>query len=372
MTDRPRPDSDSDLHQRPVLVTGATGYVAGWIVERLLRRGCTVHAAVRDPDDETKRAALDALARERGGTIRWFRADLLDEGSYAEAMAGCGVVMHTASPFTLRVDDPERDLVAPARLGTRNVLEQAERTDSVRRVVVTSSCAAIYGDNADLARVPGDAFTENDWNQTSSLHHQPYSYSKTLAEREAWAIAGRQNRFDVVTINPSLVLGPGIRPFPGSESFQVLARLADGTMRPGVPDFGIGIVDVRDVADAHVAAAFRQAAKGRYIVSGHDSDFPELAKILRQRYGDRFPFPRRVLPKWVAWLFGPIADRSISRRVIARNVGLPFRADNTKSRKELGIAYRPLEDSVLGMFEQIVEHGLVRPRGERARGRAAG
>ena len=82
--------------------------------------------------------------------MAYFKADLRDEGSYAEAMAGCQVVFHTASPFKLDVADPQEELVAPAQAGTRNVLEEVNRTPSVKRVVLTSSCAAIYGDNADL------------------------------------------------------------------------------------------------------------------------------------------------------------------------------------------------------------------------------
>ena len=159
----------------PVMVTGATGYVAGWLVKRLLEEGFTVHAAVRDPDRTEKLKYLNELAESAPGEIRYFKADLLDEGSYAEAMQGCEVVFHTASPFSLNTDDPQKELIEPAQLGTRNVLEQANKTESVKRVVVTSSCAAIYGDNADLEDIEGDAFTEEVWNTSSSLEHQAKS-----------------------------------------------------------------------------------------------------------------------------------------------------------------------------------------------------
>ncbi len=180
---------------QPVMVTGATGYVAGWIVQQLLDQGITVHAAVRDPTNKAKLKYLDQLADNAPGHIRYFQSDLLQPGSYAEAMQGCQLVFHTASPFTLNVKDPLKDLVEPAQLGTRNVLQQANQTLSVRRVVVTSSCAAIYGDNCDMLLAQGPMFTEQDWNTTSSLTHQPYSYSKTLAEREAWNIAEAQDRW---------------------------------------------------------------------------------------------------------------------------------------------------------------------------------
>ncbi len=159
----------------PVMVTGATGYVAGWVVKRLLDTGFTAHATVRDPSNAEKLKYLDALAEQSAGTIQYFKSDLMETGSYAEAMKGCSVVFHTASPFVIRVSDPQKDLVDPAQLGTRNVLEEANRTPTVRRVVVTSSCAAIYGDNADLRKTKQGKFTEDDWNTSSSLDHQPYS-----------------------------------------------------------------------------------------------------------------------------------------------------------------------------------------------------
>ena len=128
----------------PVMVTGATGYVAGWLVKELLDAGATVHAPVRDPSNPAKIGHLLKLAETAPGTIKFFKADLLDEGSYAEAMTGCEVVFHTASPFTSNITDPQTDLVDPALLGTRNVLTEATKTPSVRRVVVTSSCAHLW------------------------------------------------------------------------------------------------------------------------------------------------------------------------------------------------------------------------------------
>lgn len=343
----------------PVLVTGATGYVAGWLVKRLLEEGFTVHAAVRDPSNTEKLKYLNALAENTSGQLQYFQSDLLAPGSYAEAMEGCTVVFHTASPFTIAVDDPQKDLIEPAQLGTRNVLEQANQTNSVQRVVVTSSCAAIYGDSADLEQVEGDLFTEADWNTTSSLTHQPYSYSKTLAEKEAWDIAQAQNRWDLVTINPSLVLGPGINPFATSESFALIKQLGDGTMKMGVPDYQIGVVDVRDVAEAHMAAGFTLSAQGRHITSGYNTNFPKLADILRAHFGDTYPFPNSILPKALVWLVGPLLDSSMTRKIIARNVGVPFGVDNSKSIRELGLTYRSLATSLSDMFQQLIDYGVV-------------
>jgi len=342
-----------------VMITGATGYVGSWITRLLLEKGCTVHAAVRGAGDDTKLGPLEKLADGMPGEIRFFEADLLKAGSYAAAMEGCEVVFHTASPFKLHVDDPQTELIEPALEGTRNVLHEAGREDSVRRVVVTSSCAAIYGDNADVPQ-NGERFTEADWNDTSSITHKAYSYSKTLAEKEAWELVKAQERWDLVTINPSLVLGPGLYEAPTSGSFELVRQLAGGRMKSGVPDYGFGVVDVREVADGHVRAGLEKSAPAdRYILSGYDSGLPELAAILRKTYGERYPFPERTLPKWAAWLFGPLVDKSVTRRIIARNVGVRARFDNARSREVLGIHYRPIEESLTDMFEEMIRVGQV-------------
>ncbi|SCK22320.1 NAD-dependent epimerase/dehydratase family protein [Vogesella sp. LIG4] len=341
-------------HTRPVMVTGATGYVAGWIVKRLLEAGVTVHAPVRHPGDAGKIAHLQALAANSPGSIRFFRADLLEPGSYAQAMAGCSIVFHTASPFTLDVRDPQKELVDPARLGTRNVLETACNTASVRRVVLTSSCAAIYGDNADVWNAPGQILTEDIWNSSSSLEHVPYSYSKTVAEREAWEIAARQSRWGLVVINPSLVIGPGINPHATSESFKLMQQLGNGRMKAGVPDIGLGAVDVRDLAEAHLRAAYLPEAKGRYIISGHNTSLPAMARTLLPTY-QAYPIPRRILPKWLVWLVAPLADKSTTRKFVARNVGYAWQADNGKSIRELKMQYRPLAASAQDMFQQLID-----------------
>ena len=216
----------------PVCVTGATGYVAGWIVKRLLDAGLTVHATVRDPDDVEKLAHLREAESDAPGTLHFFQADLLEAGSFREAVEGCGIVFHTASPFQMSVKDPEADLVKPAAHGTRNLLEAVNAAPSVKRVVLTSSCAAIYGDNADLERTPRGVFDEEVWNTSSSLEHQPYAYSKTQAERAAWTIADAQSRWRLVVVNPSLVMGPGLKVHRGSESFNIIKQLASATRSP--------------------------------------------------------------------------------------------------------------------------------------------
>ena len=140
---------------KPVLVTGGTGYVAGNIIKQLLDLGLTVHTTVRDPSKTDRFQYLVDAADKTKGSIKFFAGDLLQPGSFDEAAAGCTHIFHTASPFIVDVKDPQKDLIEPAVHGTENVLNAANKTSTVKVVVVTSSCAAIYNHAADLEDVPG-------------------------------------------------------------------------------------------------------------------------------------------------------------------------------------------------------------------------
>lgn len=345
-----------------VLVTGASGYIAGWIVKALLDQGHTVHGTVRDPDNRKSVAHLHALAEGAPGTLKLFKADLLDAGSFDEATRGCDIVMHTASPFIIEgFDDAHEALVRPAVEGTRNVLDAVNKHDSVRRVVLTSSVAAIYGDNVDLARAGKRAFDESDWNTTSSVDHNPYQYSKVAAEREAWSMHGQQDRWQLTTINPGMVFGPSLTTASKSASIDTLRQMGDGRLRTGVPDLGFGVVDVRDVADAHVLAAFAESIEPRHILVNDTLSMLAIARILRHAFGDQYPFPRMRAPKAMVWLVGPLMG-PVTRKFIARNVGHRVAFDNSRSRA-LGVDYRPVEQTLADHFQQALDDGLIRKRG---------
>ncbi len=345
---------------RPVLVTGATGYVASWLIKRLLDEGLTVHAAVRDPKKTNKIAHLNTMAEQSKGNIVYFKSDLLVKGSYGKAMEGCELVFHTASPFISKIKDPQKDLIDPAVGGTENILDSASQTASVKRIVLTSSCAAVYNDAIDCLHAPNGTLTEAVWNNGSSLDYQPYSFSKTLAEKKAWTICENQEQWDLVVINPSLVLGPWMNPkVTTSESFAILKQLGDGTMKMGAPKLGLGMVDVRDVAEAHYQAAFNPSAKGRYITSGHNTNFLEMSKILLPKFGKDYPLPSKPLPKWLLMLVGPFTNKLFTRRFIRNNVNIEWKADNSKIKNDLGIAFRPMQETMEDAFQILVDEKVL-------------
>ena len=351
--------SEIDL-SKPVLVTGANGYVASWLVKLLLEQGFTVHAAVRNPGNKEKIAHLEEAANSAKGSIKFYATDLLASGSYKEAMKGCSLVYHTASPFTIDVKDPQKELIDPAVNGTANVLNTAKETPSVQRVVVTSSCAAIYTDAIDTINAPKGKLTEEVWNTTASIDYQPYSLSKTLAEKKAWEIADSQSQWDLIVINPCLVLGPALNPKNStSESKNILKMLGDGQMKMGAPRMGTGVVDVRDVAIAHFNAGTTQNASGRYITAAHETNFLEIGMELLPKYGDKYPLPKKAIPKWLIMIIGPLTNKSFTRKFIRNNVDVQWRADNSKIKKELGIQFRPLRETMEDAFQSLIDAEVI-------------
>ena len=341
---------------KPVFVTGASGYLASWIIRYLLQDGYTVRGTVRNPGKANGLEHLQALQDAHPSRLTLHKADLLDEGSYAEAMDGCELVIHTASPFLIgKVRDPQAQLIRPALEGTRNVLGSVNATTSVKRVVLTSSVVAIHGDNIEMkGRGP---FTEADWNTTSSADHQPYPYSKTVAERAAWEIAEAQDRWDLITIHPGLVLGPALTTASKSGSMTTMKAFIDYSLATGAPDLAMGMVDVRDVARAHISAGFTPDAHGRYITNAQSTSMLGIGRVLRARFGRSYPFPYTLVPKAMFRLIAPAAG--FTREFVDKNVGWPLEFDNSRSVAELGLKYRPMEDTIGDHFQQMIDDGVA-------------
>lgn len=345
---------------KPILVTGANGYIASWLVKRLLDEGLTVHAAVRDPYNYKKISHLNNLEKNSSGKLIFFKADLLSPNSYKAAMNGCELIYHTASPFIQSVKNPQTELIDPAVYGTMNVLNSANETPSVKRIVLTSSCAAMYTDAVEINAIPNRCLTESIWNTTASIHYQPYFLSKTLAEKTAWSIHQKQTQWDLIAMNVSFVMGPDLNSLNSTtESLKFLTMLGNGRLKIGIPNIGVGIIDVRDVAQAHFKAGFTPHANGRYITSAYNTNFLELATVLLPKFGHLFPIPKRALPKWVLLLIGRILDPLLTPKFVLNNVNIPWKADNSKIIRDLQIPFRPLNTTMEDAFQALVESKLI-------------
>lgn len=335
---------------KTVLVTGGTGYIGSWVVKELLEMGYRVRVSVRSFNRKDKYLHLQNLPNS-SNLLEFFEADLLIDGAFDNAAEGADAIIHMASPFTLRFKDPQRDLLDPAVKGTRNVLGAANKSSTVKRVVLTSSVAAVHGDNIDMKEQGLTEFTEEHFNTTSSLKHQPYSFSKVNAEREAWQINAEQSKWDMVVINPALVLGPSIAQNSNSESLQIMKDLLSGKYRFGAPELYFGFVDVRDVAKAHVLALENHSASGRYIIAERVANFMELVAIINKNFPDQYKLPKMVAPKGLLFLVGALFG--LSPRFVARNVGYRIAFNTNLSRQELGLVYTPFEQTVTDMVNQF-------------------
>ncbi|KAK7027237.1 hypothetical protein VNI00_015326 [Paramarasmius palmivorus] len=343
-------NANSPNTSAPHLVTGGSGFIALHLVKQLLESGYTVHATVRSLKNEKKVAPLKTLQDAHPGRLHLFEADLLKPGSFGPAMKGCEVVHHVASPFLMaeKIKDGQRQCIEPALEGTRNVLQSVNETESVRRVVMTSTAeqvGAIFSDYIDVYEMENKTLHERYWNTKGSATDNPYHYSKVLAEQEAWRIASAQSHWTLVTILPGLVLGPSLSPDSESGSLYLIDELLRGELFFGVPDLSFTTVDVRDVATAHIRAAEVPGANGRYIVCEKEmTSFLDVAKVFKRVHKRPYVIPGHQIPTMVVRVLGPLFG--LSQQWISRNVGVRFQVDNRRTSEELGLKYRSLQETL--------------------------
>lgn len=344
---------------KPILVTGGSGYIASWIIRYLLEEGYEVRATVRKKNGNS--ASTEHLNRIGDGTkgkLELYEADLLKSGSFEKAISGCEVVFHTASPFFIeKPKNAQKELVDPALNGTKNVLEAASSSGTVKRVVLTSSIVSIMGDASDANAIPDQVFNEDHWNDSSSLSHNPYSYSKTLAEKEAWRIARLQSKWDLLVINPGFVLGPSLSQRKDSASVDFMISMLNGKYAMGMPNLQFAITDVRDVATAHILAAKESGASGRHIVVSESLWFSDIITTLKRKYGNTYKFPKSITPNPLMYVAGPLFG--LSWKYLQNNLGYEVRFDNSYSKADLSLTYRPVQETLVDHAEQIINSGLL-------------
>jgi dihydroflavonol-4-reductase len=339
-----------------VFVSGATGFIASHTIAQLLAAGHRVRGSVRSLKKPADSAALVGELPGAADRLELVEANLLAPRAFDDLVMGCDIVLHIASPYTLDVGDPQRDLVDPAVQGTRSMLEACAKAASVRRVVLTSSMAAIT-DEPD----PDTVLTEANWNEKSTLTRNPYYLSKTLAEREAWAFVTREKpSWDLVAINPFLVTGPSLTRALNTSN-KVLADILNGVY-PGILGLAWGMVDVRDVADAHVRAMDAETAHGRYLCAAGTITMREIVDVLKASGYAGYRLPRLPLDNRIGNAIVKLASFGQSRGVrqyLRTHVGRVPRFDNSKIQRDLGLRFRPIQQTVLETAADLIRWGHV-------------
>ncbi|KAI4373661.1 hypothetical protein MLD38_011764 [Melastoma candidum] len=269
-----------------VCVTGASGYIASWLVKLLLEKG--------DPRKTGHLLSLSG-AKDR---LHLFKADLLDEGSFDGVVEGCDGVFHTASPCHNNIVDPQAEMLDPAVKGTLNVLRSCAKVPSVKRVILTSSIAAVVYNGRPLTP---DVVVDETWFSDPEICRKLkawYMLSKTLAEEAAWNFTNEKG-IDMVVINPAVVIGPLLQPTLNTGSSEILNLLNGSEIFDDMPS---GWVNVRDVVEAHVKAFEAPSARGRYCLVESTTHTSEIVEILMELYPSlRLPRKRAdqgpVIPK---------------------------------------------------------------------------
>jgi nucleoside-diphosphate-sugar epimerase len=335
-----------------VLVTGGSGFLGGWCVIELLRRGYAVRTTVRSLSREPQVRAAVGSEVDPGERLTVLAADLTSDEGWPEAVAGCDYVLHVASPFPPKQPKDPDELIRPAREGTLRVLG-ASLDAGVKRVVVTSSVAAIRLGEGAAAR----PLNEEDWTNPDSPGLTPYVRSKTIAEQAAWdMVRERGDEERLAVVNPGAIIGPVLND-DLSYSLQAVQRLLDGT--PGAPKLGFSLVDVRDVADLEIRAMTAPEAGGeRFIAATEFLWMGDIGAVLRERLGKAASkVPTRTIPNVLVRgmaLFDP------GIRTVVDGLGKRTELSSEKARSSLGWAPRPVEDTIAETGESLIRTGVVR------------
>ena len=337
-----------------VLLTGASGYIAKHTAVALLEAGHTVRGTVRTKAKGEKVRAALANHTDKADQITFVEADLKQDSGWAEAAAGCSVVLHMASPFPLGSPEHEDDLIVPAREGTLRVLKAAKAAGA-RRVVLTSSFAAVgYG----LAPGFSGVLTEENWTDPESSDNSAYTKSKTIAEAAAWDYVKSDGAgLELVAINPALVLGPLMDGDAGA-SVSLLVKMLKGEF-PGYPKMGFGVVDVRDVADYHARAVTAEGVAGeRFIASNAFMWLGDMVRILKTNLPKEHirRLPKFPLPNFMVRL-ASLTDRDVRDNLY--ELGVERRLDGSKARRTFGLDPRSSETAILDCAKDLIARGMI-------------
>ncbi len=343
------------MAQLQVLVTGGSGFIAGHIILQLVEQGylvrTTVRALRRAPEI---RAVLVDAGMVAGEALSFVEADLTSDVGWDAAVSGCDFVLHVASPVQAGNVKDENAVIGPARDGTVRVL-RAARDAGVQRVVLTSAFHAVGFGHSHTDHI----FTEDDWSVLDGPGMDAYGKSKILAERAAWDfVNGEGKTLELVTILPVAVLGP-VMGKDVSGANHIVQRSLNGQM-PGYPNMYIPIVDVRDVASAHVAAMTAPGAAGeRFLVASGEPAVAmlQIGAMLRAHFGPlAAKVPTRTIPNLVVRI---AALFSAQFRPVAADLGFVKRVSNEKARRLLGLQPRTSKEAIIASAESLIAKSLV-------------
>ena len=338
-----------------VLVTGVSGFVGKWTMVELLKRGYSVRGTVRSiasKGEQVRKAAADQAGADSLSRLDLVEADILDDRGWAEAMSGVSAVMHVAT--AIRADEPKDQslVIRPAVEGTERVLRFAHAA-GIKRFIMTSSIATVgYGHGQISGR---RVYDETHFTQFEKMRWTwAYCVGKTMAERATWAFA-KANGMEVTTIHPGAIIGPPLDE-DASISIMMVTGLLDGTT-PALPSNGFSIIDVRDVAEMHVAALEKPESIGqRYWATAEYMPFPKIAAVVQELFPS-YKVTMRLVPDWIIRLIAMFGGPA---RQIINDIGNEKIFDGSKGEKLIGRSYIPARQSIKDTADAALALGLVK------------
>ncbi|CAJ0921220.1 unnamed protein product, partial [Mesorhabditis belari] len=273
------------------------------------------------------------------------------------AVRGCDYVLHVASPFPIVSTE---ETIKTAIDGTLNVLKACQNEASVKKVVLTSSCAAVNEGND-----PDRIFDEGSWTNTRSSQVDFYAKSKTLAEKAAWDfVANIQdgNKFKLTTLNPTLIVGPPLIDDDQGTSITLIRRFLNPWEMPGVPGVSLALVDVRDVAKAHIEAMRRPETDGERILCTSQPSFwfRDFARILGKEFRRQgYWVPLIQVPYAVVYIFSFFDAQAAS---VLHRIGPEVKFSNKKAKRLLGLEFRDPAESIVEMTYHLIERGIIKKK----------
>jgi len=362
----------------PVAVTGAAGYIGSHVVKNLIEHGYTIRATVRDKSRKDKTDFLLAMSDLGEGSIEIYEADLFkaSEGSYDEAFKGCSAVFHVAADLGTDPAYGERD---PQRTydgcvtTTKGVLDSCLKAGTVKRVMYTSSCAAVFGLGDGGKDASGHEFTEEDWagagpfetlesrwtvtspksgktHKLWNVERQPYAKGKVDAEKYAYAW-GEEHGIDVVSNNPCHVLGPILSKTQNNVWQKRIGLMLMGENgHEGRFNEMWNIIDVRDIAESQRLMAISDIAKNgsRYMLVATDESGEMTIQKLFDTLGELFPGVD------VAGGWEPPESPDFHH------------AKCTKAIEELGLMTHDVLETLKDTGDSLIEFGVIEPAMKKA------
>ena len=335
-----------------VVVTGASGYIGSHVVANLLSKGKNVRATVRDVDDPERVDHLKNLEILNGGSLEIVKMDLFDSDSVDAAIAKSTDVIHTAAAVIISSETPQSKIVDPSVIGTKNVISAIEKSGTVERFVHTSSTAAIRPENWEN----GVTLTTETFASDATLEQNPYGLAKYSAEmivRNWHENLEGLKKLKMVTIHPCMVFGPPLSSRHLKGSLSVIMMLVNREL-PVILPMQTNIVDVRDVAEAHVRALTMGEDKGRYLTVAGEMMWADISKILKQKYPKR-KWPVRQLPYYMALIvcaFHPRVSISWAKRHLKNKLYW----DASPAENDLQMNWTPLSKTITDTIPNIIDN----------------